>query len=894
MKTLKLLLLLFSIGILGAYAEDTDISNVDNTLYIENVTVEKGKQVTLSLKMKNNLSITGFQCNLYFPEGVTVQKDEDDYPLIELSTKRTTARNTNIFEAVEQADGSMMILANSTKSKSFTGTDGEVATITLKISSDISSGAHTASIKGIALSDVTGVSHETADVNFTITVKADEEPVEITANNYTINYGDDLPDFGYTSTGAELKGVPAISCEATSSSPVGTYDIVVSKGTVENTIVTFVKGTLTIGKAPLTITAKSYTRKQGEANPTFEVEYEGFKNSETESVLTKKPTVTCSATASSAPGEYDIIPSGASATNYEISYVNGKLTVTSADPVTITAKSYTIEYGEAIPKFEYSSEGAALTGTPEITCSATATSPVGTYDIIVKKGSVTNYNVTYVKGTLTIEKAPLTISGGTYTMKQGDALPTLKAEYSGFKNGETEAVLTKKPTLTTTATSSSAPGEYEVKVSGAEAKNYEISYKAGKITVIKSDAAFISKLERIKEWCQKSREMLEKYKMRFFDIEEYEIGSKGEVWGYYNDGVVSISALESIISRCEEKISKGEEITQQDKDDLDAEYDLISGKYDVTYISSMMGYLCSITITCNGGGQIRTWIDGAGMVPSEYGKTIIRNETKTLYWLYPKFGQSYSGARPGGFLELIVEPDEGYVAMVDGKQVPDNTHLGGEGSCEVTFVKSTENEITLTVNNYTREYGESNPSFDYTVSGGTLNGTPQISCIATETSSVGNYAIKIEKGSVTNSNVTFVDGIMTITKAPLTISGGTYTMKQGDALPELKAEYSGFKNGETEAVLTKKPIFMTTANSTSAPGEYEVKISGAEAQNYEISYKPGKITVTQTDGIETVLLDGESSNIYNLQGKIVRKNANDFIGLPKGVYIVNGRKVIVK
>ena len=51
---------------------------------------------------------------------------------------------------------------------------------------------------------------------------------------------------------------------------------------------------------------------------------------------------------------------------------------------------------------------------------------------------------------------------------------------------------------------------------------------------------------------------------------------------------------------------------------------------------------------------------------------------------------------------------------------------------------------------------------------------------------------------------------------------------------------------------------------------------------------------TGSDGIESVLLDGESSYIYNLQGKIVRKNANDFIGLPKGVYIVNGRKVIVK
>ena len=690
MKTLKLLLLLFSIGILGAYAEDTDISNVDNTLYIENVTVEKGTQVTLSLKMKNNLSITGFQCNLYFPGGVTVQKDEDDYPLIELSTKRTTARNTNIFEAVEQADGSMMILASSTKSKSFTGTDGEVATITLKIGSDISSGNYTASIKGIALSDVTGVSHETANVNYTITVKADEEPVEITANNYTIKYGDELPDFGYTSTGAELKGVPAISCEATSSSPVGTYDIVVSKGTVENTIVTFVKGTLTIEKAPLTITAKSYTRKQGEANPTFEVEYEGFKNSETESVLTKKPTVTCSATASSAPGEYDIIPSGAAATNYEISYVNGKLTVTSADPVTITAKSYTIKYGDAIPTFEYETTGAALSGTPQITCTATSTSSVGTYDIVVSKGTVTNYNVTYVKGTLTIEKAPLTISGGTYTMKQGDALPTLKAEYSGFKNGETEAVLTKKPTLKTTATSSSAPGEYEVKVSGAEAKNYEISYKAGKITVIQADA------------------------------------------------------------------------------------------------------------------------------------------------------------------------------------------------------------VVVTAKSYTIEYGEALPKFEYTSEGAALTGTPEITCSATATSPVGTYDIIVKKGSVTNYNVTYVKGTLTIKKAPLTISGGTYTMKQGDALPTLKAEYSGFKNGETEAVLTKKPTLTTTATSSSAPGEYEVKVSGAEAKNYEISYKPGKITITQTDGIESVLLDGESSNIYNLQGKIVRKNANDFIGLPKGVYIVNGRKVIVK
>lgn len=146
---------------------------------------------------------------------------------------------------------------------------------------------------------------------------------------------------------------------------------------------------------------------------------------------------------------------------------------------TITAKSYTREYGDTNPVFEYTSEGAALDGEPEIFCEATETSPVGTYDIVVKQGTVKNYNVNYVDGTLTIAKAPLTIKAGEYTMKQGDALPEFIASYEGWKNDDTEAVLTKQPTLTTTATSGSEPGTYEVVVSGAEAQNYEISYTKG-------------------------------------------------------------------------------------------------------------------------------------------------------------------------------------------------------------------------------------------------------------------------------------------------------------------------------------------------------------------------------------------------------------------------------
>ena len=196
--------------------------------------------------------------------------------------------------------------------------------------------------------------------------------------------------------------------------------------------------------------------------PTFEAEYSGFKNSETSSVLTTKPTITCTATSASAPGTYDIIVSGADATNYDITYVKGTLTITQADPVTVTAKSYTRLYGEANPAFEYTSSGAALSGTPSITCAATATSPVGEYDIVVSKGSVTNYNDTYVNGKLTITKAPLTITAKSYSIKQGETLPTFEATYEGFKNSETSQVLTTQPTITTTATSASEPGTYDI------------------------------------------------------------------------------------------------------------------------------------------------------------------------------------------------------------------------------------------------------------------------------------------------------------------------------------------------------------------------------------------------------------------------------------------------
>ena len=330
--------------------------------------------------------------------------------------------------------------------------------------------------------------YETSNVltsNYTI-----KEDVIITAKNYTRVYGDANPTFEFTVSGGSItSGAPTISCSATETSPVGTYDIVVGKGTVSNDNVKLEKGTLTITPAQLTVKVGNYTRQEGEDNPAFMLTYEGFKNGENESVLTQKPIAATSATKESEPGEYSITASGGSATNYTLSYVDGKLTVTKkSSDVTLTAKSYTRVYGDANPTFEYTVSGGAISsGQPAITCSATKASSVGAYDIVISQGTISDSNVQYTNGTLTITAAPLIISAGSYTMRQGDSMPLFTASYNGFKNGEDEDVLMSKPQLVCEAGMDSAPGTYKITISGATAKNYNIEYVNGTLTILSKE-----------------------------------------------------------------------------------------------------------------------------------------------------------------------------------------------------------------------------------------------------------------------------------------------------------------------------------------------------------------------------------------------------------------------
>ena len=86
-------------------------------------------------------------------------------------------------------------------------------------------------------------------------------------------------------------------------------------------------------------------------------------------------------------GDYDVTPSGSTSANYTITFVTGTLSVTRA-ALTITADPSTKVYGQVNPAFTASYAGftnndtaAALGGTLGYTTLATASSPVGDYDV---------------------------------------------------------------------------------------------------------------------------------------------------------------------------------------------------------------------------------------------------------------------------------------------------------------------------------------------------------------------------------------------------------------------------------------------------------------------------------------------------------------------------------
>jgi trimeric autotransporter adhesin len=251
---------------------------------------------------------------------------------------------------------------------------------------------------------------------------------------------------------------------------------------------------LTVSKANLTIKADDKSKPEGDPNPTLTVTYTGFANGETSAVLSTQPSINTTATTSSPAGTYPIVVSAATAANYNITFVNGTLTVTPRQSQTITFNAPPVKtYGNA----DFAAGATSTNNTIPITYTSSNTSVatiVGSNIHIVGGGTTTitasqagnafYFPAQSVAKTLTINKANLAVKVADTVRNYGESNPPFVITYSGFVLGEIPAALTSQPTATTTATATTAPGYYPIVLSGGVSNNYNFVYANGTLTIL--------------------------------------------------------------------------------------------------------------------------------------------------------------------------------------------------------------------------------------------------------------------------------------------------------------------------------------------------------------------------------------------------------------------------
>jgi polygalacturonase len=87
---------------------------------------------------------------------------------------------------------------------------------------------------------------------------------------------------------------------------------------------------------------------------------------------------------------------------------------------------------------------------------------------------------------ITVSPAPLTVTANNASRAVGAANPSLTASYSGFVNGDTAAVLSGSPALSTIATTSSPAGTYPITAAlgTLAAANYAFTFVNGTLSVV--------------------------------------------------------------------------------------------------------------------------------------------------------------------------------------------------------------------------------------------------------------------------------------------------------------------------------------------------------------------------------------------------------------------------
>ncbi|MCV2371296.1 YDG domain-containing protein [Paucibacter oligotrophus] len=686
------------------------------------------------------------------------------------------------------------------------------------------------------------------------TLNIDKALLTVSADNKSRLYGQANPVLTTTVSGfvngetlqnSGVTGSASASTTAVPSTGVGQSVITAGAGSLAAAnyeFSNFNSGTLNIDKALLTVSADNKSRLYGQANPVLTTTVSGFVNGETlqNSGVTGSASASTTAVPSTGVGQ-SVITAGAgslAAANYEFSNFNsGTLNIGKA-LLTVSADNKSRLYGQANPVLTTTVSGyvngetlqnSGVTGSASASTTAAPSTGVGQSVITAGAGSLAaaNYEFSnFNSGTLSIDKALLTVSADNKSRLYGQANPVLTTTVSGFVNGETlqNSGVTGSGSASTTAVPSTGVGQSVITAGAGSliAANYEFSnFNSGTLNI---DKALLTVSAD-----NKSRLYGQANPVLTTTVSGFVNGETLQNSGVTGSGSASTTAVPSTgVGQVVISASKGS---------------LAAANYEFNNFNSGTLNIGKALLSVSADNKSRLY-GQANPVLTTSVSGFVNGETLQNSGVTGSASASTTAVPSTGVGQVVISASTGSLAAA-------NYEFSNFNSGTLSIDKAL---LTVTAKDQTRKYGELNPVFAQVISGFVNNETSAVvigSAVghsdANSLTGVGSALITGSSAGLSASNYDFIaaNGTLSISKAPLTVTAvpmsKTYDGKAfagGNGVI-----FSGFANDESGSVLGGTLGFSGSSQGARNAGNYVMTPQGLAGVNYAINFVDALLTI---------------------------------------------------
>jgi hypothetical protein len=454
--------------------------------------------------------------------------------------------------------------------------------------------------------------------------------------------------------------------------------------------------------------------------------------------------------------------------------------------LTVTADAKSKQYGASNPTLTYAITSGSLVGADSLSGSLGRASgeDVGTYAINQGTLANANYDITFVPANLTISQRPITVTADAATKQYGASDPT-------FTYAITSGSLVGADSLSGALgrTSGANVGTYALNVGSLANANYDITFVPANLTITQRPITVTA--------AAKSK--------------EYGASDPTLTYLVTTGSLVGSDSLSGALTRVSGDAVGTFAILRGTVDNTN---------YDITYVGALLTISQRpITVT-------------ADAKTKEYGATD------------PTFTYTITTGSLVGSDSL-----SGSLSRASGEAV--GTYSIGQGNLAnsnyaITYASAnlsvTQRPITVTADAKSKEYGVTDPTFTYAISSGSLVGSDTLSGALSRTSGEDAGTYVIGQGSLANSNyaITYISANLTVTQRPITVTADAQSKEYGATDPTFTYAIS------SGSLVGSDSLSGSLGRASGANvGTYALNIGTLVNANYDITFVPANLTITQ-------------------------------------------------